>query len=480
MSHAQHPALDKRRDKQEIMREFFSPPVHSSRYRVDKVIGKGAYGVVVAAIDKKTEQQVAVKRIQCVLESGGMATRILRELKFLRLLNCHENIVSVKDVLIPSHRDKFNDVFVVMELMPTDLGRLLRSKTNLLEPHIRFFMFQLLRGVNFLHAAHVFHRDLNPNNILVNSDCQLRICDFGLARVAFQRNEDNLFWTDYVATRWYRAPELILAHSSKYSTAIDMWSIGCIFAEMLGRGQPLFPGQNARQQFALILNVTGKPSRDVIERTGDQRLSEYMDSLPNLPPTSLSALYRSASPGAIDLLGRLLAFDPNERITAADALALPYFDEYRHLGLGATTTPLEERHFRFERTRLTTLEMRQEFMLEIMEYHPEARDEMVNPLARRDRVGQYLTPSPADQFRRDMDESEMSSTTRKKHRTLSSEVFVEINPQNHPDCGEKEYYPNNTFGEAELAKIGGAPPHHASSFTKHLSTTPDGPVAMKD
>lgn len=486
MAHTQHHSRDLRRvQREEAMRDFFAPPVQASRYRVEKVIGEGAYGVVVQAVDTQTGQKVAVKRIKRVLDSPAMATRILRELKFLRLLNVHQNIVSVKDVLIPSERDVFNDVFVVMELMPADLGRLLRSRTVLVEKHIKFFMYQLLSGVNFLHAAHVFHRDLNPNNILVNSDCQLRICDFGLARVAFQRGDDYVFWTDYVATRWYRAPELILAHSTKYSTAIDMWSVGCIFAEMLGRGRPLFPGRNAREQFALILNVTGKPSREVIERTGDSRLAEYMDAMPNVPPTSLSVIYETASSGAIELLGQLLSFDPNERITAADALALPYFDDFRTVGCGVTTTPLDEEQFKFEKTRLTTEEMRREFLLEILEYHPEARDQLLGVSTRNDRCGRYLTPSPADQFRQDMDETALAPTTRKKHRTLSSDVFCEINPKNQPESGESEKYnPNNTFGEAELSKFGGAPVHHASSFATHSQhlTPPsaDGSTAMTD
>lgn len=471
------PASDRSARRAALLREFFAPPVQATRYSVDKVIGAGAYGVVVAARDKVAGQKVAVKRIKRVLDSAGMATRILRELKFLRFLHMHENIISVKDVLIPGERDKFNDVFVVFELMPTDLGRLLRSKTVLTEQHIKFFMFQLLRGVNFLHGARVFHRDLNPNNILVNSDCQLRICDFGLARAAFQRGDDHVFWTDYVATRWYRAPELILAQSTRYSTAIDMWSVGCIFAEMLGRGKPLFPGANERDQFTLILNVTGKPSPAVIARLGDRRLAEYMDSLPNVPPASLSAIYRDASAEGISLLHRLLAFDPDERITAAEALSLPYFDDFRSLGLGVTPHPLDESEFAFERRRLSADEMRMEFILEISEHHPEAREELLGGLGARMGGGiRFMGPSQAEQFRQDMDYKE--THTRSKCRTLSTDVFAAINPeqQPHPDVLD---YKSSTMGEAELSKYGGAPAHHASSFANHQQHT-DGSVAMEE
>lgn len=455
--------VDRRVRRENLLREFFTPAVRSQRYIVEKVIGEGAYGVVVAAQDNKLGQKVAVKRIKCVLDSSGMATRILRELKFLRFLHTHENIISVTDVLIPGHRDKFNDVFVVFELMPTDLGRLLRSKTILTSQHIKFFMFQLLRGVNFLHSARVFHRDLNPNNILVNSDCQLRVCDFGLARAAFQRGDDNVFWTDYVATRWYRAPELILAHSTKYSTAIDMWSVGCIFAEMLGRGKPLFPGENAHHQFSLILNITGKPSSEVIDRIGDPRLAEFMNKLPSAPTASLSTIYRDADLGAIHLLERLLAFDPDERITASEALTLPYFDDFRSLGLGITTQPLDEREFAFERTRLTAQEMRIEFLKEILAYHPDAKDELFGNGHDTERQGRYLVPSQAEQFRLDMDHKRAHSKS--KNRTLSTDIFAEINPEDQP-TGNPMDYKSSTMGEAELSKYGGAPAYHASSAGK--------------
>lgn len=175
-------AEERRRRRETLIRDFFSPPLVYNRYRVEKVVGEGAYGVVCAATDTSTGRQVAVKRIRRVLDSAAMATRVLRELKFGRVLSAHENVISVLDVLVPGDRDRFNDVFVVFELMPTDLSRLLRSKTVLHEQHLQFFMFQLLRGLHFVHAANVMHRDLNPNNILVNNDCQLRICDFGTSR----------------------------------------------------------------------------------------------------------------------------------------------------------------------------------------------------------------------------------------------------------------------------------------------------------
>lgn len=416
------------------------------------MIGEGAYGVVVSALDSRTNDRVAVKRIKRVLDSAAMATRILRELKFLRHFSVHENIITVRDVLIPGERDRFNDVFVVCELMPTDLGRLLRSKTLLTEHHRKFFLFQLLRAVRFLHGARVIHRDLNPNNILVNADCQLRVCDFGLARAAFQSSDDHVFWTDYVATRWYRAPELILAQSATYSTAIDMWSVGCIFAEMLGGGRALFPGSNAFEQFALIVNVTGRPSHEVVASLNNPSAADFINSLPARPTTSLAALYPSASCEAVDLLQRMLAFDPAHRITADQALNLPYFADFRHLGLGAPGQPLDEAEFHFERTRLTSDEMRAAFLAEIAAHHPEARAELLSGLGRGIR---YMHLSAAEQFRADMD----APSTAPKSRTFSTDQFVSVNPEQTPRAEAKDYK-SSTMGEAELSKYDLGPAGH--------------------
>lgn len=245
---------------------------------------------------------------------------------------------------------------------------------------------------------------------------------------------------------------------------------------MLGRGKPLFPGANARDQFSLILNVTGKPSPAVIARLGDRRLAEYMDSLPNVPPASLSSIYRHASPGGINLLQRLLAFDPDERITAAQALELPYFDDFKSLGLGLVTQPLDEREFAFERVRLSAEEMRLEFIKEIIAHHPEAKDELLGGLAARAGGGiRFMGPSQAEQFRQDMDYKETNA--RSKSRTLSTDVFAAINPeqQPHPDTLD---YKSSTMGEAELSKYGGAPAHHASSFSNHAQY--DRSVAMDE
>ncbi|GAB0496192.1 hypothetical protein MMPV_007502 [Pyropia vietnamensis] len=375
---------EERRAAREVAKaEFFHAPLSSHTYRILHVIGEGAYGVVCAAVNESTSERVAIKRIKSVLDSYPVATRILRELKFLRLLRHHENVVTVADVLVPGERDRFNDAFVVSELMPTDLSKLLRSATPLSGDHVKYLMFQLLRAVHFLHSSNVFHRDIKPNNILVNKKCELRVCDFGLARAAFEEEPDPGFWTDYIATRWYRAPELIMAHLSNYSTAIDMWSVGCIFAEILSRGRPLFPGRDSNHQFRLIVEVTGTPTAAEIDQLRNPMAKRAVLALPQRPRRSLQSILPDADPAAVAVLERMLEFDPQKRISALGALHSEYFAAYAYMGLGAAAMPVPAADFEFERRRMSPEEMRREFLKEIVYYHPELSDELLGDMPSR-------------------------------------------------------------------------------------------------
>jgi serine/threonine protein kinase len=169
---------------------------------------------VASAIDTHSGEKVAIKKINDVFEHVSDATRILREIKLLRLLR-HPDIVEIKHVMLPPSRREFRDIYVVFELMESDLHQVIKANDDLTPEHYQFFLYQLLRGLKFIHTANVFHRDLKPKNILANSDCKLKICDFGLARVSFNDAPSAIFWTDYVATRWYRAPELCGSFFSK-------------------------------------------------------------------------------------------------------------------------------------------------------------------------------------------------------------------------------------------------------------------------
>eukprot|EP01018_Ginkgo_biloba_P019366 Gb_05456 [translate_table: standard] len=187
--------------------DFFTEYDEGNRYQVQEMVGKGSYGVVCSAIDTQTGQKVAIKKITNIFEHVSDATRILREIKLLRLLR-HPDIVEIKHIMLPPSCREFKDIYVVFELMESDLHQVIKANDDLTPQHYQFFLYQLLRAMKYIHTANVFHRDLKPKNVLANADCNLKICDFGLARVAFNDAPTSVFWTDYVATRWYRAPEL--------------------------------------------------------------------------------------------------------------------------------------------------------------------------------------------------------------------------------------------------------------------------------
>jgi len=354
-----------------------------------------------------------------VLENYANASRALRELKFLRMLHLHENIITVKDVLIPNRDEKFQDIYVVFEKFPADLSRILRSRTVLRRDHIKLIMFQILFGIEFLHRARVFHRDLKPSNILLNEKCHVRICDFGLARAAPEDREQLIIWTDYVATRWYRAPELIFVHLSQYSTAIDMWSVGCIFAEILRRGRPLFPGRNTVEQIDLITQVTGKPSTAVIEKLRSPQARDIVSNIPRREPLPLSKLIPDASEEEIYLISRMLTFDPDERISAQEALQNSYFSVYFNL--------LQERFqpapmfnaadFEFERKQYNEDQMRFEFRQESLFFN--AREE-----ERASGGFNYVSNSQAKQFDRQMRDMEAGNNFRQTN-TMPNEKMTE-------------------------------------------------------
>uniref|UniRef100_A0A0E0MEN3 mitogen-activated protein kinase n=1 Tax=Oryza punctata TaxID=4537 RepID=A0A0E0MEN3_ORYPU len=348
--------------------DFFTEYGEGNRYKIEEVIGKGSYGVVCSALDTHTGEKVAIKKINDIFEHVSDATRILREIKLLRLLR-HPDIVEIKHILLPPSRREFKDIYVVFELMESDLHQVIKANDDLTPEHYQFFLYQLLRGLKYIHTANVFHRDLKPKNILANADCKLKICDFGLARVAFSDTPTAIFWTDYVATRWYRAPELCGSFFSKYTPAIDIWSIGCIFAELL-TGKPLFPGKNVVHQLDIITDLLGTPSTEAISRIRNEKARRYLSSMRRKKPISFMQKFPNADPLALRLLERMLSFEPKDRPNAEEALADPYFRNIANVDREPSAQPVTKLEFEFERRRITKEDIRELIYREILEYHP--------------------------------------------------------------------------------------------------------------
>ncbi|XP_073316014.1 mitogen-activated protein kinase homolog MMK1-like [Primulina huaijiensis] len=281
-------------------------------------IGKGAYGVVCSALNSETNQLVAIKKIANAFANKIDAKRTLREIKILRHLE-HENIVAIRDIIPPPQRETFNDVYIVYELVDTDLHQIIHSNQILSEEHRQYFLYQILRGLKYIHSAKVLHRDMKPSNLILNRNCDLKICDFGLARVT----SETEFMTEYVVTRWYRAPELLLK-SRGYTAAIDVWSVGCIFMEMVNR-KPLFPGRDQVHQLRLLMELIGTPSEDDLEFLHENG-KKYIRQLPPYQRQSFTEKFPHVSPLALDLVEKMLAFDPGRRITVENALEHPYLE----------------------------------------------------------------------------------------------------------------------------------------------------------
>ncbi|XP_062860840.1 mitogen-activated protein kinase 12 isoform X2 [Trichomycterus rosablanca] len=233
----------------------------------------------------------------------------------------HDNVIGLLDVFTADITvDRFQDFCLVMPFMGTDLGKLMKME-KLSEERIQYLVYQILRGLKYIHAAGIIHRDLKPGNLAINEDCELKILDFGLAR------QTDSEMTGYVVTRWYRAPEVIL-NWMHYTQTVDIWSVGCIMAEML-MGKPLFKGNDHLDQLTEIMKITGTPTQEFISKLQSEDAKSYIQRLPRLKKRDIQVLMPEASPQAIAVLESMLLLDPDSRVTADKGLALPYFADFR-------------------------------------------------------------------------------------------------------------------------------------------------------
>jgi len=293
------------------------------RYELSQKLGKGAYGIVWKALDKKYKHVVALKKVFDAFHNATDAQRTYREVMFLQDLNGHENIIRLRNI-IKAENNK--DLYLVFDHMEADLHHVIRA--NILEEiHKQYIIYQLLKSLKYLHSADIIHRDLKPSNILINSDCHIKVADFGLARsVASTGDDTNMKLTDYVATRWYRAPEILLG-STKYSKAVDMWSVGCILGELI-IGKAMFQGTSTLNQIEKVLELIGKPKPEDIDSVESPHAATILSSLNVTKKRSFHNFFPNASETALDFLRRLLVFNPNHRLTIEEALRHKYVEQF--------------------------------------------------------------------------------------------------------------------------------------------------------
>lgn len=361
--------LIKTTDKYNFYSVFGTEFIVDKRYEVKEPAGSGAYGTVVIAQDTNKDQSVAIKKIERAFEHKLFTKRTLRELTILRLLS-HENVVQLKTIQKPEEKDKFEEIYAVFETMETDLGSIIKSTQELSIAHIQFFLYQILRGMKYVHSAGILHRDLKPRNLLVNSNCDLKICDFGLARADIPELYEAGAMTDYISTRWYRAPELLLG-SEDYTGAVDMWSIGCIFAEMLLR-KPLLPGQDSENQLELIVGLLGLPDKKFIANYSGGRLTEVFKnlSLETKEKGEFSQVFTTVEEkDAISLLKKMLRYDPKKRCGIEKALEHPFLADLHYPPDEPTAKPVSPFDFDFEKYDLSIEETKDLIYNEIMLYH---------------------------------------------------------------------------------------------------------------
>lgn len=282
-----------------------------NRYRIIKAVGDGTYGSVLKAVNKKTSQIVAIKKMKKKFYSWDECVK-LREVQSLKKLN-HKAIVKLREVIREN-----DELFFVFEFLSMNMYELCKAQKKFLpENKIKRYMYQLLLGLAHMHKNGFFHRDLKPENLLLDEAADVcKLADFGLAREVRSRPP----FTDYVSTRWYRAPEVLL-RSTNYNSPIDMWAVGCIMAELY-TFRPLFPGSSESDEIFKVCSVLGTPQN---WEEGNKLASKMNLKFPSFVKTPLASLITNASAEAINLMQVLLEFDPNKRPTALQALSHPYF-----------------------------------------------------------------------------------------------------------------------------------------------------------
>lgn len=335
----------------------------NDRFKFCKLLGKGAYGAVCSIQDKTSNKTYALKKVHQVSAKLQEAKQTLREIKILAQFGAHQNITKLYGLHLDAKRE---EVYLFLTAMDSDLHRIIQSTQKISARHVKHFLFQTLKGLQFLHDHSILHRDLKPANLLVTKDCHLRIADFGLSRAISktqlrQHDVDPIFLaggssfeststyfstylsetkndvptkfvkhkaplTKHIVTRWYRAPELMLNSDGYYSSKIDLWSVGCIFAELLAR-KPVFPGKDYKDQLKLIFHAIGTPTLKETDYVKNREARKFLSGLEVEKPKSFDKILKTKCSKTIDLCWNLLRFDREQRFSIQQCFRHTYFDD---------------------------------------------------------------------------------------------------------------------------------------------------------
>ena len=297
------------------------------RYKAVEIIGSGAYGIILSVVDtQNNNQKVAIKKLKSISDLIDLK-RISREILIMKYCQ-HENIIPLFDVIIHLNQNpsvnKIADVYLVMEKMDSDLQKIIASKQELSDEHYQFILYQILRALYFLHSANIIHRDFKPSNVLINEDCTVKLCDFGMSRGI---KDENILLTEYVVTRYYRAPEVMLS-SHHYSKKIDVWSVGCAFAELLSK-KFLFPGENYIAQIKLIIEVLGTQDVNDLNFISNTSAKNFVMQYQGIPKKDFKKILKCENLNAVDLVEKMLVFNPEKRYSIEQCLNHPYLKNMR-------------------------------------------------------------------------------------------------------------------------------------------------------
>jgi mitogen-activated protein kinase 1/3 len=413
------------------------------RYQPIRELGRGSYGVVyegevlVQRGRLQPTNKIAIKKVRRVFQTETDAKRLLRELRILRILRNHDSIVTLYDIVPPTDAKKFAALTLIFEFVDADLGKIFRTNQFFTTLHVQYMLYQVLLGLKYMHSAAIVHRDLKPANILINEDCSIKICDFGLARGFSEEVQNELQNKDeddskddgnsnskkqgflnknkkvkqkkqklkkgitrHVVTRWYRAPEVILLQQRERTLcAVDMWSMGAIFAELLqmqrstrpdpARRGPIFPGDSCfplsikdqmdyakrEDQMQVIFDVIGSPTEEEVMKITDEKARKYLRNLPVKRRANLKKIFPGADDNAIDLLLQLLRFDVDKRITVDQTLEHPYLQAVRDTAHERTKKPVT---FSFEAAQLGHRKLRELILEEVIKYNRDIEVNLMN------------------------------------------------------------------------------------------------------